>query len=518
MSEEIVPAPVHPLSESIASLSPPVKALGEPVRIETAGGCVQVEWDPDAPVTPLGQVVFFAQFLEVSGHFSALCADVPVARTSPNASSARDVLGTAVLGVLCGQKRYAHLAALRFDPVNPGLLGMSKVVSEDSVRRYFAQMEPAAAATWLSGHLRQCWEGLLTNPWVLDVDTTIKPIYGHQEGATKGYNPHKPGRPSHAYHTYFIGRARICLDVEVEEGCHHAAKHGHAGLWRVLEGLAPALRPVAIRGDLAYGEENFLSQCEARDQRYLFKLRQSPKVKELVRALERQSGWADAGQGFQALAGKLKLKAWSRERKVVVLRRPKRAGGPGPGDAPLLESQGVSVETTDAYELMVLVTDLALPVESLAQMYRDRADVENCFDELKNQWGWSGFTTSDLARSRSMAKLVALIYNWWSVFVGLVEPQRHAEAITSRPSLLVGVARVVRSARQTTLIVTSSHAQAVANSQRLSAVSRFLTALANAAEQLTRPERWRRILSAAFARFLDGEMFPPLPPCLSGPI
>jgi hypothetical protein len=30
-------------------------------------------------------------------------------------------------------------------------------------------------------------------PWV-------KPLYGRQEGAVVGYNPHKPGRPSHTYH------------------------------------------------------------------------------------------------------------------------------------------------------------------------------------------------------------------------------------------------------------------------------------------------------------------------------
>jgi hypothetical protein len=32
---------------------------------------------------------------------------------------------------------------------------------------------------------------------VLDVVTTIKPLYGHQKGTELGYNPKKPGRPSH---------------------------------------------------------------------------------------------------------------------------------------------------------------------------------------------------------------------------------------------------------------------------------------------------------------------------------
>lgn len=37
--------------------------------------------------------------------------------------------------------------------------------------------------------------------WILDIDTTIKPIHGRQQGAALGYNPQKPGSPGHAYHT-----------------------------------------------------------------------------------------------------------------------------------------------------------------------------------------------------------------------------------------------------------------------------------------------------------------------------
>jgi len=44
----------------------------------------------------------------------------------------------------------------------------------------------------------------------------------------------------------------------------------------------------------------------------------------------------------------------------------------------------------------VLVTNLDYEVLGLGQLYRDRADCENTFDELKNHWGWGGFTTLDL--------------------------------------------------------------------------------------------------------------------------
>ena len=55
---------------------------------------------------------------------------------------------------------------------------------------------------------------------------------------------------------------------------------------------------------------------------------------------------------------------------------------------------------------------------TLGQLYRDRADCENVFDELKNQWGWGGFTTQDLHRCRLLAGTVTLVYNWWNLFTG----------------------------------------------------------------------------------------------------
>ena len=62
--------------------------------------------------------------------------------------------------------------------MNPPLLGMRKVVSEDAVRRGLAKIDEAAGAELAAGHLDYCVAPLLDEPWVLDVDTTIKPLYG----------------------------------------------------------------------------------------------------------------------------------------------------------------------------------------------------------------------------------------------------------------------------------------------------------------------------------------------------
>src|SRR6185312_10603881 len=46
----------------------------------------------------------------------------------------------------------------------------------------------------------------------------------------------------------------------------------------------------------------------------------------------------------------------------------------------------------EVWEYAALVTSLHSEILTLGQLYRDRADCENGFDELKNQWGWGGFT------------------------------------------------------------------------------------------------------------------------------
>ena len=120
-------------------------------------------------------------------------ADCPLTYTSPNAPEKRDVLGTTMLSVLAGHKRYAHITALRNDGVLPELLGMKKIVSEDAVRRGFKAIGEVEGREWLQRHLDYCTAPLLSELWVLDMDSTVKPLYGHQEGAVLGYNPKKPG-------------------------------------------------------------------------------------------------------------------------------------------------------------------------------------------------------------------------------------------------------------------------------------------------------------------------------------
>jgi hypothetical protein len=121
------------------------RASEEAMVVDTMGGRMHVRWDETAQATPHGQIVFFAEFLATAGVFDRWVQECPLHYSSPNASRPRDVLGTLMLGILAGAKRYAHIAGVRGDSVAAKALGLNGLVSEDSVRRALKAMELGAS-------------------------------------------------------------------------------------------------------------------------------------------------------------------------------------------------------------------------------------------------------------------------------------------------------------------------------------------------------------------------------------
>jgi len=456
----------------------------ETFPVETMEGRIQVRWDEHSSATPFGQIAFFIEFLMLSGLYTKWVESCPLNYTGPNGSNTKDILGTWFLSIMSGHRRYAHITSIRSDRVIPELLGMDKVVSEDSVRRGLAAIVENSGNNWLESHLDASVWPLLSTPWILDVDVTIKPLYGKQEGAVIGYNPKKPGRPSHTYHTYQMAGLRLILGMNVEPGNQGHSNTTLPGLLKLIDKLPKDKKPQCVRGDAGFGNEPVMLGLEDRGIPYLLKLRLTKNVKQYIQQILWGADWSDAGQGWEGRDGMLKLQGWDKSRRIIILRRQMK------GDL-LLKDNVKQIplfiefeEPGIKYEFVVLVTDLPHGILSLAQLYRERADSENSFDELKNQWGWGGYVTRDIKRSRYTAMMVAIVYNWWSIFARLANPKMRMEAITSRPFLLSGIGRKTNHAGQKYLTIISSHAKAPEARAILEYVSKKLHEWKLNAEQL----------------------------------
>jgi hypothetical protein len=164
-------------------------------------------------------------------------------------------------------------------------------------------------------------------------------------------------------------------------------------LTALLDSLKPEQYPAMVRGDCSFGNDPFIVELESRNQRYLFELRQTKGVQKLLQKQFQREDLTQpevADQGWRAVEGTVKLSSWDHARRVVILRRPVKQ------DIALMRriKKQMQLLLTDeaiqAYEYAVLVTNTEYDLHAIAQLYRDRADCENGFDELKNQWGWGG--------------------------------------------------------------------------------------------------------------------------------
>jgi hypothetical protein len=216
----------HPKGEPEAALVPPT----DHSKLNTFGGRVDVLWDSRTEVTALGPLGYFVQFLKTTDLWEQWVEECPLTYTSNNAPRKAEILGAILLSILSGHKRYAHSNALHHDSVIPPLLGLNKLPSEGAVRHAFRRGDRDPYTPWMDQSLNQTFEPLLTEPLVLEIDATVKTLFGRQE-AKVGYNPTKPGRPSHVYHAYCIGALRMVLEVEVQAGNQTAAEFAHAGLF-----------------------------------------------------------------------------------------------------------------------------------------------------------------------------------------------------------------------------------------------------------------------------------------------
>jgi len=182
------------------------------------------------------------------------------------------------------------------------------------------------------------------------------------------------------------------------------------------------------RGDLGFGHEAIMQWHEqAADRpRFLFKLKLTAGVRAGLHAVAESDWQGPASVGaWQVAEGRLHLHGWSTERRVIFTRQLQ-------GEIPS-EKSG-EFWSRNKHEFAVYVTNLPEGYNGwqVQQLYRERADAENVFDELKNQWGFSGFCAKSRAVSELAERLLLVVYNLWVLFVRFIVPHKHTEAKRGR--------------------------------------------------------------------------------------
>lgn len=460
----------------------------EDIALDTLPGKITLT-RTDAALTPYGGIAAWSGFLKHLGLVERLADPCPVRRTSPNAAPVREILHSFLLSALVEGRRFCHVHWLMDDPAVATLMGMERVRGEDALPRLAKELDPETLREWMQRPQTELYAAL-PDQFIADWDSTVNTRYGHQEDAAVGYNPHKRGRKSHHPLICVAARTRLCLHLEWRPGDTVSATDWQPAMEKLWAHPTVRERLWLNRGDVGFGQEAILAWHEvtgAQRPKYLFKLKLTSNVR---RAIARVPGplWEGSPTvGCQQTAQTtVKLHGWSGERRIVIVRT-LRPVNPSPQD-----QFWATPEDDVAVYVTNLRTDEASP-EQVAALYDRRADTENVFDELKNQWGFRGYCSGRAVVTELAARLVLLTYNLWSLFTRLMglNPGHHSEAIKSRRDFLFMAAQVVESGRQRTVKLA---VKAEWWKTLKACYERLRTWLASTAPQLEEPGQWLRLL------------------------
>ena len=341
------------------------------------------------------------RFAENLGLKSALHDTMTLERGANAQYQVSDVIPMVMMGVLAGARHISHLDLLRHDAVLRDLFEWDAFPVGSTIGRLFKQFthrhcqELAEVEDGLRQKVwGQQWKGRIT----LDLDSTVRGVSGHQEGAEKGYNPKKYGQASYHPLLGFLGETRECFHNWFRPGHTHSANGSAEFVKECRARLPKSVWKVWCRADSAFFDGKLLDVLEAQQCYYTIKV----AMRGLTTLLEAQS-WRGVNKhpGWEATVFQHRCGGWSRSRRFVAVRRRKET----------VNTEGLFPVTEVTYEYFCYVTTLSWTPWGIHRYYGQRATCENWIGWCKSQMAAGSVLTQSFWANSALFQTCLLAYN-----------------------------------------------------------------------------------------------------------
>ncbi len=361
-----------------------------------------------------GACSIVAKFLEQIRFRDWVQNHIPVEEISPNAKGIYEKVLALLLTSLTGGTRFSHLAwwGHGIEGVK-ACFGVQWLPQATSVlTRFFGKFRQRhnellrKDAADLTGTLIE--EDKITEDTLI-LDSTVCERYGVQEGARKGYNPRRPGRPSHHPLKAGLGSGYV-VNIWNRRGDTHTAHQCVAFYKQTRQGLPKGLNISWVLADSGFSEENFLEYMENEGnggQYYIVAMRLTGWVKQAIVGIQ---DWRQLDNGLEVAEVTRALSTWEKARRLIVVRQHVPTRPNATGKQPLLFKE---MEEHREYRYIVLVSNNRdLPPEDIWRTYRPRAGEENVIKELKTGYGWHEFNVHNFWGTEAAMLLIGMVcYN-----------------------------------------------------------------------------------------------------------
>ncbi len=243
----------------------------------------------------------------------------------------------------------------------------------------------------------------------LDIDSSVMTRYGVQEGAKKGYNPAKKGRPSHHPLIAFIADVKLVANMWLRSGDTSSANNFLGFLEDTLSKFKNKTVSL-IRLDSGFFQSNILDYLEEKPLEYIVAARFTHPVQRII---DKTTNWILLDTGIEICEQMYQSNAWTKARRIVIVRQRIKDRPKAPGKQLSLFSEE---EIHRSFRYSAYVTSLKLAPAEVWRIYRGRADAENRIKELKYDFGFDSFNLKDFYATEAALTFAMIAYNLMSLF------------------------------------------------------------------------------------------------------
>jgi len=399
-------------------------------------------------ITARAGLVPVMKYLNNALHFRKVAGEVVEFVRGVNAKyPVVDMLQLVMLGVIGGANSLSELVGVCADivfvkvddwhsiPHNSVLGRIFRATRERHIPQLETLVHTLRPRAWKYARRKNSALKLPQRSMWIDCDSTAEMVYGHQEGAEKGYNTKKKGALSYHPLLAFCVTTKDILQGWFRCGSAYTS-HGVVEFMKQLAAHLPPTVRLVFRGESGFFVGALFDWLDARGDGYLVKAKLYQNLKAF---LLRQSWTPVKGQsGWEQCTFEYKCDTWTKKRHVVAVRHA-RANTPSQASKSCLQAwlPGLELPVPDleqAYEVFCYVTTEPLTPWEAHTRYGQRATCETWIEEAKNQMGLGQIRTSEFLANAAFFQCAVLAYNVlrWMALCPCDEMLRRSEPNTIR--------------------------------------------------------------------------------------
>lgn len=371
---------------------------------------VQIEFT-DKPMTSYGGTTLVAKLLEQVKFREWIEKNLPIEERSNNAKGIYGKVLGLLLTVLCGGNRYSHYGWwIHGATALKATFGVTWLpLASTTLTRFWGKIQnQKKAERWMDAartFARQIidWKKIAQD--YLCLDSTVLTRYGVQEGAKRGYNPAKKGRPSHHPLLAYLG-CGLVVNLWNRGGDTASGTNGTGFLDQTLQ-LLDGITISFLLCDSGFYGLKFLKHLEMKGRKYIMAVALNRFFQSKIRSL---TNWRKIADGIEVNEFDYALeKDGGVSRRHVAIRQNIKKRPKAGGKQPFLFRE---MEEWKDYRIGLLVTsERQPPPEEIWRSYRPRANVENGIKELKSDYGLEGFCLNNFWATEAAMGMIALVFH-----------------------------------------------------------------------------------------------------------